>query len=236
MIRLLKYITKGSVTIYGFLSRILHFIRRTKQFFFCRFTGITYLRPRVPSGGYCSQYGQDYYLEKLGLIENGAFFVEVGCNHPVTDSNTYFLETVKNCSGVSIDAIDFSKEFQEFRPQTKFLRLLVSDEIKILEFCHVLNADMMSSINKEILERDIGYEMSEIECALRPIDILFVDVEGHEFSVLKSLDWNIQSPKVICIENNGLYFPRATLVSYLVDKGYSHRARLGFSDDIFVRI
>lgn len=171
--------------------------------------------------------------------------MEVGCNHPVADSNTNFLETVMNFSGVSIDAIDFSKEFQDLRPKTTFLRLLVSDEIKTLEFCHVLNADMMSSVNKEILEQDIGYEtriekitttaMSSIECALRPIDILFVDVEGHEFSVLKSLDWNIQSPRVICIENNGLYFPRATLVSYLVDKGYRHRARLGFSDDIFVK-
>jgi hypothetical protein len=216
------------------------------QFFYCTFAGITYLSPRPPSGSYHSQYGQDYYIEKLGLVENGGFFVEVGCNHPVKDSNTNFLETVMNCSGVSIDAIDFSKEFQELRPKTKFLRLLVSDVIKISDFFHVLNADMMSSINKEALQQGIGYEtriekirttpMSQIECALRPIDILFVDVEGAEFSVLKSVDWNIQSPKVICIENNGLYFPRAELVSYLVDKGYRHRARLGFSDDIFVKI
>lgn len=88
---------------------------------------------------------------------------------------------------------------------------------------------MMSSVNNEISEQGIGYKMriekiittpmSHIECTLRSIDILFVDVEGHEFNVLKSIDWNIQSPKVICIENNGLYFPRATLVSYLVHKG-----------------
>lgn len=155
-------------------------------------------------------------------------FEEVGCDHPDSDSNTNFLETVMNCSGVSIDAID-SEEFQKLRPKTEFLRLLVSDEIKVLEFFHVLNADIMSSVNNEISEQGIGYKtriekiittpMSHIECALRSIDILFVDVEGHEFNVLKSIDWNIQSPKVICIENNGLYFPRATLVSYFVDKG-----------------
>lgn len=57
----------------------------------------------------------------------------MGGDHPVSDSKTNFLEKVMNCSGVSIDAID-SEEFQKLRPKTEFLRLLVSDEIKVLEF------------------------------------------------------------------------------------------------------
>ena len=42
--------------------------------------------------------------------------------------------------------------------------------------------------------------MEEIE---QKIDLLMIDVEGHEISVLQSIDWKKHRPKVLLVENNG---------------------------------
>ena len=93
------------------------------------FKGVKYLEPKTKlEGNYKSQYGQDWYLEKLGFLSKKNFFVEVGCNHPKINSNSYFLEHAYNYSGISIDAINYEKEFHALRPNTTFIQSLIDSK------------------------------------------------------------------------------------------------------------
>ena len=86
----------------------------------------------------------------------------------------------------------------------------------------------MGSLNNGFSEQVAGYKariekiitmpMSHVECMLRSTNILFGDVEGREFIVLTSIFLSTQYPKTTCIEKDCFYFPKGTLVSYLVDK------------------
>jgi hypothetical protein len=50
--------------------------------------------------------------------------------------------------------------------------------------------------------------LSDIKEIPNDIDLMLIDVEGHEFSVLESLNWQIHSPKFIVVENNGEFYLR----------------------------
>jgi hypothetical protein len=70
-------------------------------------------------------------------------------------------------------------------------------------------------------------------------ELLAIDVEGSEIDVLKSNDWNIFCPKVVCIEilNSSLteiLFRDNEVSAFLLDKGYILRASVGNSQ-IFVK-
>jgi hypothetical protein len=57
------------------------------------------------------------------------------------------------------------------------------------------------------------------------IDFMSVDTEGYDLQVLKSNDWNVFKPKVICVEsavfaNNNIYDEENNLSVYLANLGY----------------
>lgn len=66
------------------------------------------------------------------------------------------------------------------------------------------------------------------------IDILLVDVEGHELEVLSSADWSDKKPKVIVLENIGTWDNQEKLRSFIINKGYKFFARV-WVDDVFRR-
>ena len=243
-----KFLSKNK-TLYFFVATIYHQINRKLMMLSLFFKGVKYLEPKTKlEGNYKSQYGQDWYLEKLGFLSNKNFFVEVGCNHPKINSNSYFLEHVYNYSGISIDAINYKKEFHVFRPNTTFIQSLIDSKETTKIFNLVHNEDgwenQVSSIHKETLTMGKGFKADTIEMKtstlqkLLPynciIDILMIDVEGHEIEVLDSLNWELNSPRIILIENNGEFYNRSKLENFINNKGYKLYARIGTSDDIYV--
>ena len=235
--------------LYFFVATIYHWINRKLMMCALTFKGVKYLEPKKNLGiNYRSQYGQDWYLEKLGFLSKNNFFVEVGCNHPKDNSNSYFLEHEYNYFGISIDAIDYSKEFNEFRPNTKFIHSLIDSEETSKNFHLVRNEDgwenQVSSIHNETLSMGKGFKADTIKMktstlqSLLPnncnIDLLMIDVEGHEIEVLSSLNWVQNSPRIILIENNGEFYSREKLEKFISNKGYKFYARIGTSDDIYL--
>lgn len=223
---------------------LLDFYSRAGLFF----SETKYLTPLSIRGGYRSQYGQDYYLEKLGLVERDGFFVEIGANHPTNLSNSYYFEKYLGWEGLCIDGIDFSQQYKEERPKSKFIHCLVDEFDGYADFYQVENEegweDMVSSMHKRCIEHGRGFKasvkkvrtlpLSKILNTDREVDLCLIDVEGHEFAVLNSINWNSSKPKVFVIENSGQYYSKSKLVKYMRTKGYKHFARIGSSDDIFV--
>ena len=249
MIKIFKKLLSKNKKLYLFTARIYHFINRKLMMFVLFFKRVKYLEPKTKlEGNYNSQYGQDWHLEKLGFLSKNNFFVEVGCNHPKINSNSYFLEHVYNYSGISIDAIDYKEEFCNLRPNTTFIQSLVDSKETNKIFNLVHNEDgwenQVSSIHKETLTMGKGFKADSIKMKtstlqkLLPyncvIDILMVDVEGHEIEVLESLNWGLNSPRIILIENNGEFYNRKKLENFISNKGYRLYARIGTSDDIYI--
>ena len=54
----------------------------------------------------------------------------------------------------------------------------------------------------------------------RQIDFLNIDVEGADFEVLKSLDFNIYEPKIICIEIMDKNIFESKIYNFLKDINY----------------
>ncbi len=246
MVRLARRFLKSS-TLYPVAARLYHSVFANLMRLSLSFSSTQYLPPIQQGGYYKSQYGQDYYLEKLGLLVPNGFFVEVGCNHPVFNSNSHYLEKKLGWTGVSIDGIDYASLFESERPNTIFINVLISEEEGELDFFKVKNEDgwenQVSSVHKETLSKGKGFNaelvkvsalpMSKIKEIDRPIDLCLIDVEGHEFSVLRSVDFKDNPPKIFVIENNGQFYSRRSLVNFLTEKGYEHVARIGTADDIF---
>ena len=73
-----------------------------------------------------------------------------------------------------------------------------------------------------------------VESAARDVDVLFVDVEGHELSVLQSLDWTGPRPRIVVLENFGIIARQETIRTFMKRAGYRFHARIWIVDDVFV--
>jgi FkbM family methyltransferase len=205
---------------------------------------------KIRENGFKSQYGQDKYAVSLGLIpkQNG-YFVDVGCNDPEYLSNSWALEKEFGYEGIAVDPIDANDRFAALRPGTRFINALVSSEVASATFHEVHGSEpwhsMLSGIGSDVdlSSRELDVLVRQVRTiplsdilrqAGRPVDVLFLDVEGHELSVLQSNDWKSYRPNVIIVENFGDLDRQEQLRHFLQAQKYRLEARIWISDDIFV--
>ena len=207
----------------------------------------------LESKGFQSQYGQDYFLVAKSLVsESGGTFIDIGCNDPVNTSNSFYFERLCGFKGLAIDPLDnFKDVWKKDRPGTFFVNSFVSDSNENLNFVEVSGKlgweDKLSGAvdTVRLAGKSVSTKTSEITpCRLRDIlfensfdfgvDVLFVDVEGHELNVLRSADWSQNKPGVIVIENTGPLKTQEILRQFISQKGYTFFARIELADDVWV--
>ena len=166
MINLVRRLLRSS-PLYSTASQLYHLMSRVWMRLRLLSSSAEYLPPIKPTNNFKSQYGQDYYLEKLGLLEPNGFFVDVGCNHPIHNSNSYYLEKRLCWTGVAIDGIDYAPLYKSARPNTVFINSLVSEKEGELDFFKVKNKagweNQVSSIHKETLQMGKGFEADVVK-------------------------------------------------------------------------
>ena len=170
--------------------------------------------------GSYAQEGEDILLKRIfeyRNINNGGFYVDVGAHHPQRFSNTYFFYK-RGWKGINIDATPFSmKLFNELRERDINLEFAVSDKQETLTY-YMFNEPALNSFDKELsLKRNLLEHYSILETKNintitlenildkylpknQDIDFLSIDVEGFDFQVLKSNNWEKYKPKVVLIE------------------------------------
>lgn len=190
-----------------------------------------------------SQCGEDLivqYVFDLRGIENPTY-IDIGANDPFFLSNTALFYN-KGCRGINIEANPYlMNRFDEFRPKDINLNIGIGNRDQKLDF-YIMDDPTLSSFFKEEYDNYIKkgeYKLLEIKkieittinnilneyCKGHFPDFLSLDVEGMDFEVLKSIDFEISAPKVICVEA-AEYSPigagerRSELIDFLVDKGY----------------
>src|SRR5436190_1113396 len=159
-----------------------------------------------------AQSGEDMILDNIFFDVQKGIYVDVGANNPTLQSNTcYFYK--KGWSGLNIDALPGSmKIFNKMRSRDINLEIAVSDKEQTLKyflfkpsFYNSFNEDQ-AVLHKEKLIKSINLQTKKLSWILdnylhnNEIDFLTIDVEGLDFSILKSNDWVKYRPKVIVAE------------------------------------
>jgi FkbM family methyltransferase len=165
-----------------------------------------------------AQEGEDMILRRIFAYEKNGFYVDVGAHHPKRFSNTYFFYK-QGWSGINIDAMPGSmKTFKEYRPRDINIEVPISVEPKLLQY-YIFNETALNGFDPELSKnRDdklsqykiveaIDLETRRLDDVLdqylpkdKVIDFLSIDVEGLDFEVLESNNWNKYKPEVVLIE------------------------------------
>jgi len=179
------------------------------------------------------------YLAKYHFgINRLGNYIDVGCNSPVKYSNTFFLYLL-GWRGINIDAnADLINECRRVRRQDICVRAAVSDSEREVVF-HKAKDDAVSTIDEtRLVEWKKHFEFSDDDQETvvtrtltsildehwkngNEIDLLSIDVEGHDFNVLKSLDLSKYRPKIIVIEMHSIEdMSQTEIYQYLVKNNF----------------
>lgn len=172
-------------------------------------------------------------LELTKNIKNG-FYVDAGCYHPTHLSNTFLLYK-KNWNGINIDVSELSISLFNFmRSNDLNMNLAISNFEGEVTIYHQKKMSQLTTINKkisnermqgEIKERKIKSQklttvLNNSKYKNRKIDFLNIDVEGVDLEVLKSLDFKVYRPRVICIEIIDKKIEDSKIYNYLKNLDY----------------
>jgi FkbM family methyltransferase len=190
-----------------------------------------------------SQCGEDlivkHVFDALGILRPS--YIDIGAHHPFRHSNTALFYLLGS-TGINIEPDpDLFRKFPKRRPHDKNLNIGISSEEGLLEFFVMKNPTLntFSREKAENYEKEQGVSISETKlikvCTLASVlenygngkfwDFMSLDVEGFEMPILKSIDWEEFSPKVICCEtisfsDCGKGKKDHTIIDFLVSKGF----------------
>ena len=147
----------------------------------------------------------------LKIKSTNGFFVEVGANDGITQSNTYLLEKEYNWKGLLIEPSynTFLKCKQNRSSENIILNCALVSDNNIKNIKGDFDGSLMSSINGNRMYRESmnikvsSYTLSTIvkNNEIKEIDFMSLDVEGYELEILKGIELNTDwSPKVFLIE------------------------------------
>jgi len=202
-----------------------------------------------------SQFNQDIYLEAIFFkgYKNG-FYVDVGAHDGVTINNTLYFEKNNNWTGINIEPIKsvFDKLVNN-RPNNININCAVCNNDGETEFlCNSGYTEMISGIKDnfdirhlhrlewENIQYNSTTEIIKVntkrletifdEHSISHINYLSIDVEGAEFEVIKSINFDKVFIDVIGFEDN-YHDVSIPIIEYLENKGFMFISRTG---DIFM--
>lgn len=215
-----------------------------------------FLRQNCPK--YKSQVGQDIIIDNaIFQKKTNGFFLDIGANDGVTFSNTYFFEKHRNWSGICIEplpnAFDILKASRNSdtikinacisassNGETEFLQLNGAGNMLscMKEYCseghfermkHEILATGGSIETIKVRNININFLLGILDVSF--IDLLSLDVEGGELSILESIDYSKVHINVIAVEENS---QKNRLDFFLQSNGFELYGYVGNLDLIYV--
>ena len=196
----------------------------------------------------------DLKLEKYLNFNNG-YFVELGGNDGISQSNTYFLEKNKNWKGVLIEPNPFLYHFCfHFRKnkglnklfcnavvsnkyQDEFVKIITNDSAGLTAKVSAkkIKKHLPSSYNTSINNLYFAAEARTLDKILsisnspHIIDFLSIDVEGYELEVLKGINFRKYKFKYLLLETKS----HELITKFLTKKNYSFVQKITHHDFLF---
>ena len=163
---------------------------------------------------YFSFSGVDILIENIFRNQKKGFYIDVGCQHPIKNNNTYLLHK-RGWSGINIDLDkDNINLFNVSRISDDNINIAASNKINEVDLFFFHKKSPINTIDKKtsqfqkakissikkIKTNTLNNIIKSSKYSNRKIDLLSIDVEGHELPVLEGLDFNKYSPNVIVVE------------------------------------
>jgi FkbM family methyltransferase len=192
-----------------------------------------------------SQGSMDLIIQHIYKDKYDGVYIDVGCQHPVKNNNTYLLFK-KGWSGINIDLDKVNIDlFNYYRPSDLNINVALSDKIEEVDLFYYHQKSPINTLDKKIsdkqkakVEKIIKVKTNTLTNILqstqtKDIDVLSIDVEGYELKVLKGLNFNKYIPKIIIVEfldidatkweipfNNIDKVINSEIYSFLISKNY----------------
>lgn len=206
-----------------------------------------FLHVQLEREGYHSQYGQDKWLiEKLFPSKEDGIFVDIGANDGITFSNTYLLEKM-GWNGIAIEPISSVYEELKKNRHCVVIHGCVAPKSGKERFRVITGSPQMLSglvgeydpRHKKRIESELDfyggvYKEIEVDCynlnellesnGIFRVDFLSIDVEGVEYKILDSIDFNRFHIAVIAVENNYLDY---RIPQLLTRRGFEFHSVVG---------
>jgi len=183
---------------------------------------------------YKSQYNQDKILNDI-FFKNKKFgiFLDIGAHDGITLSNTFFYEKYLEWTGLCIEPIpNVFDKLKENRSCDLINGCAYKTNGKILFRQLKGYSEMLSGILESFDKQHIDRIEKELQIYQQSFeDFLSLDVEGSEFEIIKTIDFDKIIIDVLLIENN---YNDNTIKDYLNKHNYEFYDRIVI-DDVFIR-
>ena len=163
-----------------------------------------------------SQFGEDKKILKLFNKKMNGTYLDLGCFHPVRQNNTFLFHRL-GWKGINIDLNPLTIElFKIARPNDINICAAISGKKGFKELFFDNELSSLNTINKnhtlflkkafnQINLKRVKIKTNTLSNILKKykineIDFMNIDIEGNEFDVLKTINFNKINIKVICIE------------------------------------
>jgi FkbM family methyltransferase len=180
---------------------------------------------------------EDQVIDTLLKHPKRGYYVDVGCNQPIRFSNTFNFY-LRGWKGLTIDANPELIALQKkIRPKDNSVCCVVSDSEKEVIFTkfHDNNLSSISPGFTAAIEKSVAI-ISKESVKTKTLNSIFlennvpnefeflsIDVEGHDFEVLRGIDLTKYSPSLIIIEMidfSFINYRTNKIVKYLKDKDF----------------
>jgi hypothetical protein len=153
---------------------------------------------------------QDLIINYFFKNKKKGIYIDVGCYHPYNGNNTKLLYD-RGWSGINIDLDFHTIDFFNFvRKRDENINIAISDKEgeKDLFFFHNRSAiNSLSELRKKeakeirkIQTKTLNSVFENSKFKNEKINLLSIDVEGHEIEVLRSLNLEKYIPEMVVIE------------------------------------
>ena len=168
---------------------------------------------------YYSQWGEDIFIKDYFRDKKKGFYVDIGSFHPIMYNNTCGLFNI-GWSGINIDLNQTSIDlFNIIRPNDHNICAALSEKSEKRDIFFDNHFSPVNTISKSFYEtsnKNISFKnliKKEVKTKtfndvigsisnIPKINFLNIDCEGHDYSVLKSIDLELYNPELVCIETH----------------------------------
>ncbi len=177
----------------------------------------------------------DLIIDRMFANKSKGNFIDLGCNHPIKFNNTYLLYK-RGWRGLNIDLDQTSiNEFNKIRNLDFNVKALVSNssnEIKKIYYYHKRSA--INTVSEQLIKHrnssNKDYQIVEQKTKTleeiinnsplknKNIDLLSIDIENHEYEVLKNFDFKNYKISVIVTEIHDLDQTKLEIYNQNIEK------------------
>ena len=200
-------------------------------------------KPKIIFRKAYSQCGEDMMIDFIleALFMTKPVYLDIGCNDPMYLNNTYFFYKYKQGSGVLVEPNpNLAQKIKNKRPNDTLLNVGIGLSNQTQADYYMMEWHEFNTFSEEVAKETQAYYQGQnnIKQVIKlklltineimekyfttPPDILSIDVEGLDLEILKSLNFEKYSPKIICTEIKVAgSINQNPIIDFLTVKGYS---------------